>query len=70
MTTRRRNVDNRNRKIKSSSDEEEPEAASAMDYDHEMEDDDDVSQILMPNGDSKRGKNEYVNEYDEACAKL
>ena len=40
-----------------------------MDYDNDVEEDDDVSQILMPNGDSKKEKNKYANEYDEARAK-
>lgn len=51
------------------SEDDEKEDASAIDAENEMDDDDDVSQLLMPNGNLKV-KSDYVNEYDEACAKL
>lgn len=66
MTTRKRN----NTRDKQVNDSEE-EGVSAVEYDeNEVDDDDDVSQILMPNGNQKREKNDFLNEYDEACAKL
>ena len=36
----------------------------------ENDDDDDVSQILLPNGNQQKQKNEFANEYDESCYKL
>ena len=70
MTTRRQNgVQPRKKSRNYQSEDEEKEDASAIDVENEMDDDDDVSHLLMPNNTLKV-KDEYVNEYDEACAKL
>ena len=65
MTTRRRKR-TKSKANKSSSEDEK----SNFESDGDLDGDDDVSQILMPNGNSKREKSEFANEYDESCFKL